>query len=146
MYISAMNDLRLNLDFEVQGLWLELTWLETRVDWLFFLFLALFIKKPLFILNWGLRSDCMTSAWKSQDFCEKRSQVYEFERCVSLLSFWSEGEQYLTVVFQAVRMHSPCFKWSIWMISVWKSQDLSVVGKEVRSAAELRSFLVILAC
>ena len=60
-------------------------------------------------------------------------QEYEFERCVSLLSYQTEGEQYLTVVFQAVRMRSHCFKWSNWMISAWKSQDLSVVGKEVRS-------------
>ena len=41
--------------------------------------------------------------------CGERSQEYEFERCVSLLSFWTEGEQYLTAVLQTVRMRAPCF-------------------------------------
>ena len=64
--------------------------------------------------------------------CGERSQEYEFERCASLLSYWTEREQYLTVVFQTIRMRSPCFKWSNWTISHWKSYDLTLVGKEVR--------------
>ena len=41
--------------------------------------------------------------------CGDRSQQYEFERCVRFLSYGTKGEQYLTVILQAVRMCLTCY-------------------------------------